>query len=686
MKIILNRDRKIGTATVFPEAKGCWKNGRCPYFLLLILILTAAFSVCYGLEEKQTVAQSASSDKISLDLKNVDIVELLRIVSLKTGKTIVPSKGISGRITIYLSNVVFDDVLDIILLTQQLSLYKKGDVYYVMTEAEYKKMYGKDYSDLRTIETVKLTYAKPSIIFNALGQLKSDVGKIVVDETSGTLILIDVPDKLELLKKTIVELDQPLGTTVFNLNYAKPADAKTQLNAAITQGTGEVIIDERSGKAIVTDLPKKMEKIGMLVRELDEESRQVYVEADVIELTLNNEFSRGIDWQKVFEAAVKNGLTFTGYFPVTLTNYQTIAVNTTTSTNHAVIQFLNTYGKTNIISQPRIAVVNNEEANLMVGIRDAYITQTQSQATSTTVTSESVEFVDVGVKLKIVPRIGADGYITMKLKPEVSSVAETITTKLGSRIPIVQTSQSETVVKVKDGTMIMIAGMTKNTETDSITGWPKLARIPLLGIFFGNREKVSTKTEVIIFLTPHIMRADANLQGAKITQIVPKEYLPENLQDKVTRDEALEDVALNLSQPSVPEKAIQVDLSIPDTQFNAKDFYQKGLSAQSQANTKAAAEYFLKAVELDNQFSAAYNNLGIIYEQQGKPNKAEEMYIKAITVDPQYAPAYSNLALINEERGNTAKALDYWRKRVAYGDPEDDWTKGAIEHIKELEK
>jgi len=666
-----------------PWKRDCFGTACLAMTLALVLITPLRF---YAAEEKQTVAQSASSDKISLDLKNVDIVELLRIVSLKTGKTIVPSKGISGRITIYLSNVVFDDVLDIILLTQQLSLYKKGDVYYVMTEAEYKKMYGKDYSDLRKIETVKLAYAKPSIIFNALGQLKSDVGKIVVDETSGTLILIDVPDKLELLQKTIVELDQPLGTTVFNLNYAKPADAKTQLNAAITQGTGEVIIDERSGKAIVTDLPKKMEKIRMLVRELDEESRQVYVEADVIELTLNNEFSRGIDWQKVFESAVKNGLTFTGYFPVTLTNYQTIALNTTTSTNHAVIKFLNTYGKTNIISQPRIAVVNNEEANLMVGIRDAYITQTQSQATSTTVTSESVEFVDVGVKLKIVPRIGADGYITMKLKPEVSSVAETLTTTLGSRIPIVQTSQSETVVKVKDGTMIMIAGMTKNTETDSITGWPKLSRIPLVGIFFGNREKVSTKTEVIIFLTPHIMRADANLQGAKITQILPKEYLPENLQNKVTRDEALEDVALNLSQPSAPEKAIQVDLSIPDTQFNAKDFYQKGLSAQSQANTQAAAEYFLRAVELDNQFSAAYNNLGIIYEQQGKPNKAEEMYIKAITVDPQYAPAYSNLALINEERGNTAKALDYWRKRVAYGDPEDDWTKGAIEHIKELEK
>ena len=136
----------------------------------------------------------------------------------------------------------------------------------------------------------------------------------------------------------------------------------------------------------------------------------------------------------------------------------------------------------------------------MVGVREAYITQTQSQATSTTVTSETVEFIDVGVKLKIVPKIGADGFITMKLKPEVSSVKETITTDLGSRIPIVQTAQSETVVKVKDGTMIMIAGMTRIEDTDTVKGWPAISKIPILGVIFGYRSSTKKRTEVIIFL------------------------------------------------------------------------------------------------------------------------------------------------------------------------------------------
>ena len=656
-------------------------NSRINVLFISSIVLITPFIVRAA--EVKPPVQKAAPDKenISLDLKNIDIIELFRIISLKTNKTIVPSKGVTGRVTIYLSNVAFDDVLDIILLTQDLTLYKKGGVYYVMTAAEYKKVCGTDYVDQRKIETVKLAYSKPSVIFNALGQLKSDIGKIVVDESSGTVILIDIPQKLELLKKTIAELDQPLKTAVFNLNYAKAADAKTQLTAAITPGTGEVIIDERNGKAIVSDLPKKLDKIGRLVRELDEESRQVYVEADIVELTLNDEYQRGIDWQEVMKDAVKSGITFAGHFPLALTNYQQIAVNTTSSSNFQVIKFLQTYGKTNTISQPRIAIVNNEEANLMVGERDAYITQTQSQATSTTVTSESVQFIDVGVKLKIVPRIGSDGFITMKLKPEVSSVKETLTTALGSLVPIVLTSQSETVVKVKDGTMIMLAGMTKTEDIDNITGWPVLSKIPLIGMLFGNRDKSLTKTEVIIFLTPHIIRGDMDLKGEKITQFVEKEHLPENLKRKVARDEALEDATLNLPPSPAKEKAA------PDfTQESANDYYQRGLRLQADSNIKEAKESFLKATQLDNKFAPAYNNLGIIYEQEGKADRAEEMYLKAISANPEYASAYSNLALFNEEKGNIAKALDYWRKRVAYGDPDDDWTKEAIQRVKELEK
>ncbi|MDP2767110.1 MAG: secretin N-terminal domain-containing protein, partial [Candidatus Methanoperedens sp.] len=683
----------------------------CCYFILAAIFLINPLNV-YCAQEDQPGLPETASDKISLDLKNVDIVELLRIISLKTGKTIVPSKEVAGRITVYLSNVAFNDVLDIILLTQGLALNRKGNVYYVMSETEYRKIFGRGYVDPRKIQTVKLTYAKPSVIFTALGQLKSDVGKIVVDESSGTIILIDIPEKLELLNKTIQDLDRPLTTTVYDLNYIKAADAKTQLSAAITPGTGEVIIDERSQKAIISDLPQKMQRMNMVVRELDEQSRQVYVEADIVELTLSDKFERGIDWEKVYSAAAMDGLTVAGYFPAAYSLAanpvtQKISVGTLAANKYeGILNFLNTYGKTNIISQPRIAVVNNEEANVMVGVREAYITQTQSQATSTLVTSESVEFIDVGVKLKIVPRIGADGFITMKLKPEVSSVKETITTAIGSRIPIVQTAQSETVVKIKDGSMIMIAGMTRVEDTEAIKGWPVLAKIPILGIFFSNRTHEKKRTEVIIFLTPHLSSGDAGLRGAEISKIVPLEHLPENLQAKVSRDQKIDNTLINVIQGLEENPDQEKELKNPEAKLvnpaappvvvekipraplkeTAKDYYKKGLRAQAGSDVEEAIRNFNKAAQLDHKYAAAYNSLGIIYEQELKFKKAEAMYLKAITADPNFSPAYANLALFNEDQNDFVKALEYWRKRVFYGNPDDAWTKQALQRIKELEQ
>jgi type II secretory pathway component GspD/PulD (secretin)/Flp pilus assembly protein TadD len=734
-----------------PACAGMTKRMRknCLSLFIVVVFLISPFGV-YCAQENQQDQEESANDKISLDLKNVDIVELLRIVSLKTGKTIVPSKEVAGRITVYLSNVAFNDVLDIVLLTQGLALSRKGNIYYVMSEAEYRKVFGKDYIDQRKIQTIKLVYAKPSVIFAALAQLKSDVGKIVVDESSGTIILIDIPEKLVLLNKMIKNLDRPLTTTIYDLNYIKPADAKAQFTLAITPGTGEVIIDERSGKAIISDLPQKMQKMNMLVRELDEKSRQVYVEADIIELTLSDKFERGIDWSAALERAAQGGLIFAGHYPAALTAaYQQLSVGTLNVNQYAgIIQFLNTYGKTNIISQPRIAIVNNEEGSVMVGVREAYITQTQSQATSTTVTSETVEFIDVGVKLKIVPRIGADNFITMKIKPEVSSVKETITTTLGSRIPIVQTSQSETVVKVKNGTMIMIAGMTRIEDTDSIVGLPVLSKIPFIGALFSSRTSNKVRTEVIIFLTPRLSSGDADLRGAEITKIIPMEHLPENLQKKVTRDtvidkglfdpekmkqeqeikqaneldteetrvrkaeqaakiiaakaaekaakaaakkekEKIKSPAVEKIENKAIEKAVKQIVAAkekkPTLEKTAKDYYQKGLWAQADSDLKEAILNFTKATEIDNKYAAAYNNLGIIYEQESKFQKAEEMYLKAIAVDLKYCPAYANLALFNEDRQDFAKALEYWRKRVLYGDPDSEWTKQALKRIKELE-
>lgn len=860
------------------------------FFCFLILL----FSYCpfIGAEENP-----GAEDTISLDLKNIEVVELLRLLSLKTGKTIVPSAQVQGRITLFLNNVKFEDILDMIVVTNGFAVEKKGDIYYIITGAEYKAMFGKDYFEPRSIKTIKLTYARPANVFNALSQLKSDVGKVIADEASGTVIIIDIPEKLPLLENTAKELDQPLETAVYDLNYAKPADAKTQLSAAVTPGTGEVIIDERSGKAIISDLPKKMEKLKSLVKELDTETRQVYIETDIVEVTLNDTFERGIDWEKIFSSRSLDGLDFNGSFANSLitTAFQKIAVGTVPRNNYiATLNFLEDYGDVKIISQPRIAVVNNEEANVMVGTREAYTTGTVSTAGETAVTSETVEFIDVGIKLKVTPTINQEGFITMKIKPEVSSVSRTLETE-NSVVPIVQTSEASTTVKVKDGAMIMIAGLMKETHSDEVTGIPVLSRIPLIGALFGNRTKEIERSELVIFITPHLMRGDVALPGTEPEKLIREDIMPEDLKQKLLRAPKMSQAFTELEKPEltrdkreqalIEEEKIKVDTEkaeeakkilveakslleeakrigevriseeekkleeakareqsnqiekiedakrteeakiaeeaklkaeearwqeqikvieeikvllqeakslleesrkleqvrqqdyqqvieksrkieeaknlleeirsaleetrkqeeqkekgasaetikrieetknlLDETKIllgetreqaellklenikrteeagkrekareadkvrkleEAKAHYLKGLELQKAGSWLEAKLSFERAIDLGPAFAPSYNQLGIILEIQGSGDEAEKMYLKAISVDPDYLAPYSNLALINEVKNNKEKAVEYWKKRVASGDPNDIWTKEALQHLEQLKK
>lgn len=489
-------------------------------------------------------------EKISLDLKGVDLVELFRILSQKMGITIVPTKSVTGRANVYLNNLTFNDALDVILVSQDLASERKGDIINIMTSAEYERLYGKKFNEKRKFTSVKLRYAKPATVFNVISQIKSDIGKIIVDESTGTILVIDIPEKTKLIEDTISSLDKPPDTQIFDIRYAKPADLKSQLSTAITSGTGELLVDERSNKLVISDLPEKMKKIKRLVKALDEPAQQVFIEAEIVQITLRKEYLRGgINWEKVFSRAI-DGLDFKGTFPlagtftpsplITAANL-TMSVGSLTSDKYtATMQFLETFGDIKVLSRPRITVLNNQEAKVMVGSREAYVSQSQSQSDVTTITSENIQFIDVGVKLNVVPQINKEGFITMKIKPEVSSVRETLTTALKSTVPIVETSEAETTVKIKDGTMILIAGLMKEEKRNATTGLPVLAKIPIIGALFGSRESQNKKTELIIFLTPHITTGEAAVQDSEPEKLIPEDIMPEDMKEDFRRKKELE--------------------------------------------------------------------------------------------------------------------------------------------------
>ncbi len=537
---------------------------------IIVVLLFCFFASGYGVcQEKEAdvafesaapvIVTDPSSQRISLDLKGIDILEFFRILSLKMNVTIVPSKSVTGRVNIFLNNLTFEDALDVVLLSQDLAADRKGTIISVMTASEYEKLYGEKYNEKRKVQTVKLQYAKPSVVFNALGQLKSDIGKVIVDETTGTIIMIDIPERLELMNKSLKDLDRAPQVEVFDLQYARPADVKTHLSSAITTGPGELFVDEKTGKVVVSDLPEKMSKIRTMMKAFDEPTPQVFIEAEIVQVTLGKESQSDINWERLFRNI--DGLDVVGTFPVNPsfspspalgTSSLTFSIGTVATDKYtATMRFLESLGDAKVLSSPKITVINNQEAKVLVGTREAYITSTQSQADTTTITSESVEFIDVGVKLTLLPTINKEGFITLKIKPEVSRVASTITTEAGSRVPIIETSEAETIVKVKDGTMIMIAGLMREEKRADEVRTPFISRIPLVGMLFRSNTKMKEKTEIVVFVTPHITTGDVSVTGRQIQDSIPADITSATMKEMVL-DEKLSELEAGMKSPAAP--------------------------------------------------------------------------------------------------------------------------------------
>ena len=477
-------------------------------------------------ETKQVVQpERLGETTISLEIKGMDIVDVLKMLALRGNMNIVAGKNVRGKVTVFLKDVDIMNALEIILISNDLAYDMKGNIINVMTNRDYEAIYGETFQDKKKLKVAKLKYSKAAEISKALNQIKSRVGKVVIDEVSNTIVIIDAPQIVSQMEELIQKMDLPTQTKVFALNYSKAETIKSGLEPFLTKGIGVIQVDERTNKIIVTDLEKNMRAIETAVAEFDERTKEVLIEAKILQITLNDEYKAGINWDAVF-AGVKArlGMNFdvlTGTpIPTTASDAATgvgfhIGGIETSYNYEAMIEMLQQYGKTNLLSTPSIVTVNNEEAKILVGTNQPYATsQTTTPATGAATTSYQVTFLDLGVKLYVTPTISRDGFVTMKIKPEVSS-KETQDYTYGPNndaVPVVKTSQAETTVMVKNGTTIVIAGLIEDRQAEVVNQVPLLGSIPLLGAFFRNRSTGSSsdpeKNELVIFLTPHIISGE----------------------------------------------------------------------------------------------------------------------------------------------------------------------------------
>jgi len=255
---------------------------------------------------------SGLDNEISLDIREMDIVYFLKFLAIEGKLNIVTSRHVTGTINLLINNVTIGDALEIVLSMNNLAYEVKGNILKIITNDEYRLLYGVDFYDQRDIFITQLKYASPTSVGALLGNVKSEIGKIVYDDTTGTIILIDTPEKIEEMKEVIEQQELPTikrmfptETKIFELRYTKIEDIESQVEKMITPDVGTVEVDTRTNSIIITDLPHVLGPVETLINAFDRKTRQVFIEAKIVEATLSDTFQWGIDWETVMSLSFK---------------------------------------------------------------------------------------------------------------------------------------------------------------------------------------------------------------------------------------------------------------------------------------------------------------------------------------------------------------------------------------------
>jgi len=481
--------------------------------------------------------------KITLDVRDMNVVDVIKFLAQKGEFNVIIAPSVEGKTTVLLHDVNIKDALDIVVISNKLAYHIDDDIVQIMSASEYEAMYGKQFSDKTEVSIVHLQYAKPSYVLAALDNMRSNRGKIIIDEDTGSVVLVDTPQSIELMKKAIAQIEQPLETIVYNLKYAKADVVAEKLRSRIdAKAVGTITADERSNQILVRVFPGRRDEVEKTIRSLDLPTKEVLIEARVLQIVIKPSYDIGVDITGPITSAGKQqlNLSSTALGANSLSgadklasNFGSVTVGNINANDFtAALRAQQQVSDTKILSSPQILVTNNEEAKIHIGDTVPYIVSTTNGTGTNAITSDDVRFVDVGLKLSVIPTINDDGMVTMKLTPEISEVIGTVTsnngasgaTGSGSSIPEVNKTEVETSVMVKDGQTIVMAGLRDQNKVHTKKGIPGLMDIPWIGGAFSRTSDSMTNTEIVILITPHIVTGDDSYEKVRGTIKDAKTY------------------------------------------------------------------------------------------------------------------------------------------------------------------
>lgn len=439
--------------------------------------------------------------RLSMEFQDASLRDVLKIFSEQTGINVIATSGVGNTpITLYLREVRVLDALDQILGAANMTYERAqdSDIYVV-------KPKGRDPSRVIT-RVYRLKYARVSESVLAM---------------AATAFAARTPFEATLESSSSGGSSggggesASGGTTGGTQAGASGKGIDTVLKNLLT-GEGKLVVDSRTNSLIVTDVPENFPRIEAALAALDVRTKQILVDAEIVETSLDKLKDLGFEWGTGSEGDLIN---FTGgagrstRFPLGWLGNRAPSGPTAFGTNtismaafDGVLQALQLDTDTKILARPKVLTLDNESAIIRLTSDETIGFTSGSQATTETVTSEP-ERTMTGVVLVVTPQINDDGYITMIVEPAVTkTVASKITAPEGStdtRDP--KTRSSRSLVRIRSGDTLVVGGLIDRSDEKTVRRVPILSGIPVLGGAFKNTEINDTASELIVFVTPRVL-------------------------------------------------------------------------------------------------------------------------------------------------------------------------------------
>jgi MSHA type pilus biogenesis protein MshL len=280
---------------------------------------------------------------------------------------------------------------------------------------------------------------------------------------------------------------------------------------------GRLVVNRLSGTIQITDRYKRVNEIENFVESVHRALyRQVEIEVRIYEVALDDQYSLGIDWNRInfdgTNGAIALANIITAPFGGFIAKAATTSISFEDGSFDGVLEALEEQGEVRVISQPRVVTMNNQPALIKVATDEAFFTSTISQGTAGTgnIITEQARSVTVGLVLSVTPQISEDGWIMLDVTPIISRLRAIVESPQGTATaPILDVKQSSGLVRVKDGDMVIIGGLIQEESSETERKVPLLGDIPILGRLFKGTYTARRKSELVIFISPKIIRSSS---------------------------------------------------------------------------------------------------------------------------------------------------------------------------------